>query len=417
MIVSRARLAFRRPPTTAEIDALLALYRRGVELADHRTGIQLALEAILVSPHFLYHLEGASPDVAGGEVVALGGLEIASRLSFFLWRSIPDDELLDAAAAGELDDRANVEMQARRMIEDERAERGIRDFHRQWLDLDRLAGATRDAELYPMFSDDVRRDMRASLDLYIDDVMDNGASLDTLFRGGFAYMNERLAAIYGVEGITGEEMRRVSVDTGERAGLLTQPALLTLLGKPEQSDPIHRGIFVRTRLLCDVLPPPPDDVDITPPEFDPTLSTRERFSAHREEETCAACHSLIDPIGFGFESYDAIGRFRELDEGHEVDASGEIVNGGDASGTFDGVIELTDRLATSETVQQCVARQWFRFASARVESADDACMLAEIDRRFAESDFDLRELMVSLVVQDGFVQRRIPADPPTGTGG
>lgn len=407
------RRAYRRALTSEESASLLELYRTGTMLEDHRTGMQLVLEAILVSPSFLYHVEGAGPDVAGEDTVALDGFEIASRLSFFLWRSLPDDELLDAAEAGELADVTNVEMQARRMLEDGRAARGMDDFHRQWLDLDRLAAVERDAAVYPEFSPELATDMRASLDAYIDDVMQSDGSLDTLFHGGFAYVNERLAPIYGIEGVTGDELRRMPVDETQRAGLLTQPALLTLHGKSNQSDPIHRGIFVRTRLLCQQLPPPPDDIDIVPPDLEPGLTTRERFDQHRDEPACAGCHELIDPIGFGFESYDALGRFRDVEEGQAIDASGDVRQAGDASGEFDGLLELTDQLAASETVRSCVARQWFRFATQRIETSADRCSLAELDQRFADSGYDVRELMVGLVTLDAFTHRRIPADPTT----
>ncbi|MDQ3032117.1 MAG: DUF1592 domain-containing protein [Myxococcota bacterium] len=404
------RRAYRRALTSEESASLLALYREGAMLQDHRTGMQLVLEAMLVSPSFLYHVEAAGPDVATGAIVPLNGFEVASRLSFFLWRSLPDDELLDAADAGELDDPFNVEMQARRMLEDERAMRGIRDFHRQWLELDRLARVERDATVYPEFSDELAADMRTSLDLYLDDVMQNGSSMDTLFRGGFAYVNERLAPIYGIEGVTGDEMRRMPIDETQRAGLLTQPALLTLHGKSNQSDPIHRGIFVRTRMLCQQLPPPPDDIDIVPPDLEPGLTTRERFSQHREEPSCAGCHVLIDPIGFGFENYDALGRFRTDEEGQTIDASGEVVQGGDASGEFDGLIELTDQLASSEAVRSCMARQWFRFATQRIETSADRCSLEDLDQRFEDSGYDIRELMVGLVAIDAFTHRRIPTE-------
>lgn len=415
-IESMGRRAYRRTLTSEESAALLELYRTGAMLEDHRTGIQLVLEAMLVSPSFLYHVEAATPDAASGAIVELDGFEVASRLSFFFWRSLPDDELLDAAEAGELADPVAVEMQARRMLEDGRAARGIRDFHRQWLDLDRLRTLERDAVVYPEYSAELGQDMRASLDAFVDDVMSEGGTLDDLFRADHAYVNERLAPIYGLTGITGDAMQRVPVDPGERSGLLTQPALLALLGKSNQSDPIHRGIFVRTRLLCQQLPPPPDDVDLTVPDLAPGLTTRERFDQHRTEPRCAGCHQLIDPIGYGFEGYDALGRFRAEEEGHPIDATGDVISGGDASGTFDGVVELSDRLAESEAVRSCVARQWFRFATGRVETSDDRCSLEALDRRFEESGYDLRELMIGLVTTDAFRNRRIPSDGSGTTG-
>lgn len=414
-IEALGRRAYRRPLTSEESASLLEVYRTGAMLEDHRTGIQLVLESLLVSPSFLYHVESATPDASAGALVELDDFEVASRLSFFFWRSIPDDELLDAAEAGELADPGNVEAQARRLLEDERAQRGIHDFHRQWLGLDRLEVVERDATVYPEYSHELAGDMRASLELFLGDVMTNGGSLDDLLRTDFAYVNERLAPIYGLEGVTGPELRRVSVDPSQRAGLLTHPALLTLLGKSNQSDPIHRGVFVRTRLLCQQLPPPPGDVDITPPDLEPGLTTRERFDQHRSEPRCAGCHQLIDPIGYGFERYDAIGRFRATEEGHDVDASGEVFSGGDASGPFDGALELADQLSSSDTVRSCVARQWFRYATGRVETADDLCALEQLDRSFEESGYDVRELMIALVATDAFTHRRIPTESSGAT--
>jgi hypothetical protein len=188
---------------------------------------------------------------------------------------------------------------------------------------------------------------------------------------------------------------------------------MALLGKANQSDPIHRGVFVRQRLLCQQLPAPPDDVDLTPPEPEPGLTTRDRFSAHREEPRCAGCHTLIDPIGFGFEHYDAVGRYRATEEGHDIDATGEVIAGGDASGTFDGVIELSAQLAESDTVRGCVARQWMRYATGRIETAEDRCTVERLQERFAESGYDMRELLVAVVSADSFTHRRIPAEPGT----
>jgi hypothetical protein len=409
LIEEKGRLAYRRTLSADEVDALLALYRRGVTLEDHRTGVQLVLEALLTSPSFLYHVEVTSPDAAG-ELVALNDFELASRLSFFLWRSIPDDALLDAAAAGELSDVANVEEQARRMMDDPRALRGIHDFYRQWLDLDRLDLAERDAALYPEFSRELADDMRASLVMYVDEVMQNGGTLQALLRGEHAYVNERLAPLFGLEGITGMELRRVEVDGTRRSGILTHPALMTLYGKSNQSDPIHRGIFVRTRLLCQQLPPPPGDVEIVPPDLEPGLTTRERFDQHRDDPTCARCHQLIDPIGYGFEHYDALGRYRETEEGSPIDATGELILAGDATGPFDGAVELGAQLAGSDTVRECVARQFFRFAAGRIETDQDSCSLEALNQRFADSGYDLRELMVAVTTTDAFIHRRLPTD-------
>ncbi len=196
--------------------------------------------------------------------------------------------------------------------------------------------------------------------------------------------------------------------TEGRPGLLAHPGLLALLAKPDQSDPIHRGLFVRRQLLCQELPAPPNDADLVVEDPAPGLSTRDRFAQHTASAACASCHELIDPIGFAFESFDGMGRVRVEDEGVTVDTTGGIVNGGDATSTFDGVDELTQVLATSERVRQCYATQWFRFALRRQETSADGCSLVEINQRFSESGGDLNELLLSIVTSDAFRHRRSP---------
>jgi hypothetical protein len=215
--------------------------------------------------------------------------------------------------------------------------------------------------------------------------------------------------MYGVEGVEGDALQRVTLPADQRSGLLSQPGLLTVLSKPNQSDPIHRGLFVRTRLLCQQLPPPPDDIAVVPPDPAPGLSTRERFAEHTRNERCQGCHQLIDPLGFGFEHYDALGRWREMDEGTPVDASGEVVATTDADGAFDGIPELSMQLASSEQVRQCVATQWFRFAMSRTETEWDHCAMRDLQADFRASGYDLRELLVAIVRSDSFRYQRVPS--------
>lgn len=416
-IAAFGRQAFRRPLTDEERAEYLTLFRTGLELEDFRTGIFLVVDAFLVSPNFLYRMEPAPAGAGTDDVVPVEGYALASRLSFFLWRSMPDDVLLDAAEAGELRTAEDVEAQARRMMDDPRFSRSHDDFFRQWLGLDRLATLTKDETIYPAWSDGLRDSLRASLEAQLAEAMETG-SLDELVRGGFAFVDETSAAHFGVTipaGATPERdgLYRVELDASERAGLFTHPALLAMLGKSNQSDPIHRGVFVRTRVLCENLPPPPGDVDITPPDLMPGLTTRERFDQHRNEPRCAGCHRLIDPIGFGFEGYDGIGRFRSMEEGLAIDASGMVENGGDVHGAFDGAIELSERLAESETFHECVARQVFRFTAGRVETRNDTCSTEPLFDRFAESGYDLRELMVAITQTDAFLYQRVGAPPET----
>jgi hypothetical protein len=194
----------------------------------------------------------------------------------------------------------------------------------------------------------------------------------------------------------------------DRRGLLEQPGLLALLAKPNQSDPIHRGVFVRERLLCQDLPPPPDDVEIRPPDPSPGASTRERFAEHTADERCAGCHQLIDPIGFGFEAYDAIGRFRTTDEGVPVDDSGEIVGTTDADGPFEGVRELSSLLAESDQVNECVATQLFRSMVGRRETPLDECSIDHLFERAASEGWSIPEILVALTTTDAFLYRVVP---------
>lgn len=414
-IRSFGRRAFRRPVTDDEVTALTDLFRTGRELSDFRTGIQLVLNAILVSPNFLYRFEDTPQDAAVGDVIAVRDYELASRLSFYLWRSMPDDELLGAAEAGELRTAEDVEAQARRMMDDARFARSYEDFFRQWLGLDRLANLEKDPELYGDWNPALRTSLGHSLNAFLASTVESG-SVEDLLLGGYAFVDEPTAALLGVSIPSGATMRddglyRVELPEDERAGLLTHPALLALLGKTNQSDPIHRGIFVRTRMLCEQLEPAPNDVDTTPPDLAPGLTTRERFDMHRNEPRCASCHTLIDPIGFGFENYDGIGRFREFEEGHAIDASGMVNAGGDANGAFDGAIELSERLSESRTFHACMTSQMFRFASGRIETRSDACSTLDLRARFEDSGWDLRELIVGITQTDDFLHREIAALP------
>ncbi len=402
--------AFRRPLEADEAERLFALYQVG-RAYDFRTGIQVVIQGVLSAPSFLYHVESA-PDPAArpGDTVALDDFAVASRLSFFLWGSIPDDTLLEAAGAGELSEPAGLEAQARRMLEDERAIAGVRDFARQWLHLDVLEGARRDAERYPDFEADTGHRLRASVERYVEDAfLTEGGDVDTLLLGTHAYVDGPLARSYGIDGVEGDDLQRVELDPSQRAGLLTQPGLLTVLSKPNQSDPIHRGLFVRTRLLCQQLPPPPDDIAVVAPDPAPGLSTRERFAEHSQNERCRGCHQLMDPIGFGFEHYDAMGRWRELDEGATVDATGEVLATVDADGAFYGVPELAGLLAGSQQVRECVAMQLFRYAMGRTETEWDLCSVQRLQEDFHASGYDLRALMIAVVQSDAFRHQQVPS--------
>lgn len=409
-LVRFTRLAFRGPVEDGEVDQLMDLYREGAAIDGHRGGLTASIAGVLSSPRFLYHRE-SEPDLEAGAVGPLDGTTVASRLSYFFWRSMPDEALLDDAEDGTLDDEAGIEAAARRMIEDPRFERGTHDFVRQWLGLDGLSRLTKDEALVPGWSTDLRASLRGSVDAFVDHVMtEEEGSFEALMTSNVVFADEPLATAIGETFTTADPetgLARLTLPSSERSGLLTQPGLLALLAKPNQSDPIHRGVFVRTRVLCDQLESPPADVDLTPPDLAPGLTTRQRFDMHRTEPRCAACHTLIDPIGYGFEHYDAIGAFRATENDLAIDASGEVFDGDDASGEFDGAIELSERLAHSRVAQRCMARQVFRFAVGRIENQRDTCSTRVLDHAFSRSDLDLRELMIAIVRTDAFRMRRV----------
>ncbi len=392
-IESFGRRAFRRP--LAEIDPALAddylaLHQEELASTDATTAFETLLSAFFVSPHFLYHAETADAPTDGSELAPLDGYSVASRLSFLLWSSGPDDALLDAAAAGELDAAEGVEAHARAMLEDPRAARGIRSFHAQWLRLSEVEGITRDD---PQWREGMGASMKEEALRFADHVIREGdGTLRELLTASYSFPGEGVAELYGVTPASAP-FRRVELDPASRAGLLTQPAIMAQFGTifPE----VHRGLFVREQLLCDPpAPPPPGVADL--PVDDRTAT-----------DPCRSCHVSMDPIGFGFAGYDALGRFDPARA-----ESGEVVDGGRLStdpsaGTFESVPELADRLAESPAVERCVTIQWMRFATGREIEAEDVCGVDRIEARFRDSGGDVRELLVAIATSAGFRARHV----------
>ncbi len=408
-ITNFGKRAFRRPLLPEEVESFRKLYDKAAPTLGHEASIGLVLEAMLQAPQFLYRVEAPKAPTPETGAIALGNYEIASRLSYFLWNSMPDDELFRAADAGELMLADQVEAQARRMLASPRARAMVSDFHRQWLDLDRFDGLARDGSSVTDMGA-LADSWKNSLLTFVDFVYWGGSgSMEELFSSDLIFVNSTLANLYQ---LSNSEDHFVGVaQPGQRAGLLTQPALMALLSHADQSSPIQRGVFIRAQLLCDPPQPPPPTVDNNPPDPDPSLTTRERFAVHTEEPVCATCHELIDPLGFGLENYDQFGRYRSMENGLPVDASGAIVDSPDPTidGPFTEPFELSARLAQSAAVRDCLATHWYRFAMGRVEQPDDSCSLDQARTRFAESGGDLKELLVAITLTDAFRYR--PAMP------
>ncbi|MDC0707569.1 DUF1592 domain-containing protein [Stigmatella sp. ncwal1] len=396
--------AWRRPLEAEEVSRLLAVYQAGRARKDFLTGIRMTLQAFLQSPYFLYRAESGTPGEPGASV-QVSSYEMASRLSYFLWGTMPDATLFQAAEAGELVTPAQVEAQARRMLGDAKARGMVAEFHRQWLKLDEFTHATKDATVYPAF-EPLKAAMRTETEKFLDYVFfDSEGSASLLFDAPFTFANKPLADFYGFTGPTGSLFEKVTVNPSLRSGLLTQASFLASHAKPNQSSPIHRGVFVRKQFLCQQLPTPPDNVG-APPDPSPDATTRERFAEHTRSPACSGCHSLIDPVGFGFENYDGAGAFRTHEGTLPVDSSGTVTQAGDAEGAYVGAVELSRKFARSTYVMECVATQWFRYANGRSETSQEQCEVLNLKKQFARSGFNLRELLVQLTLSDAFRYRQ-----------
>ncbi|MET0794743.1 MAG: DUF1592 domain-containing protein [Polyangiaceae bacterium] len=409
---SFGRRAFRRPTTAEDERILLAAYAAGRTGGSYAEGIEVMIRAALQSADFLYRLELPVATETAGTLVPLSQFELATRLSYLVWGSSPDDALLDVAARGELANKDQLAAKARDMLKQPKARAAATNFVSQWTGVKRLDVTSKSATLFPLFTDGMRDAMARELPAFLDYVLWTGdRSLKTLLTSPVAFVSGPLAQVYSVASpaSSGTDPVRVDLpDTQGRAGILTQAGFLSAQAHPDQTSPVLRGKFVRTMLLCQDVPPPPPDVNISLPTIDQGATARDRFSAHLTAgASCNGCHHLMDPIGLSFENFDAMGQYRTTDNGRPIDVSGQVQGATDASlsGDFKGVRELADKLAASQQVRDCVATQWFRFASGRNESDGDACSLATLRNTFSSSDGDIVELMVGMTQTDAFWYR------------
>jgi hypothetical protein len=409
-ITKFAARAYARPVAADETDALLIVYRSldaatqpAPTFADR---ISLVMQAILQSPDFLYQPERGQGTAAA--LMPLSQSELARRMSLALWNSVPDEALLAAAAAGALGTPADIGAQVTRLMSDAKFVRAIDSFHAQWLGIQDSGAVTKDPVVFPDFTPELAAAAITETREFIRHLFQDGdGKLQTLLSAPFSYVNPGLAKLYGVAYPgTGTGFVRVDLPAGQRAGVLTQPSVLAAHAHANQTSPVRRGIFVLTNILCNHIPPPPPDVDTTPPNPDPNATTRERFNQHTASPTCASCHRMMDPIGLGFEGYDATGKFRTMENGKPLDVSGSIA-GTDIDGPFNGALELVQRLHGSAQVKSCVSNLWLEFALQRVPAQEDACSLEQAQNGFAASGYNLRDLISSVIKSDAFRYVRI----------
>ena len=405
--------AFRRAVSDAEVAAHVALFDRGPEfypeMSDaYAAGVRLTIEAALQSPHFLYRVElGAGAGTRPG-TVRLSGYEIASRLSFALWGTMPDDALFAAAASGALDTEEGVRAEATRLLEDPRAERTLRDFHEQFLQTDTFVNVTRNTDLFPEFSEQLRTSMQEEpLELVRYVVMEQDGSLTDLLTVPYTFADASLARVYGLEGSFDDSFRRVDLDPAQRAGLLTQIGFLAHNAGDLDPDAIHRGVFVNRRILCAPLPAPPMMVPPLPAE-DPSMprTMRQRIDLHTGARTCgASCHgTMINPVGFAYEHYDALGRWRDEDRGLPVDAAATYrFEEGEQS--YDGAVDLAATMAEQLQTHRCYAQHWLEYTYGRAPVGTDGRLLRRLAQGSQTGALSVRGMLVELVASEAFRTR------------
>jgi hypothetical protein len=332
--------------------------------------------------------------------------ELASRLSFFFWDTMPDDGLFAAADSGTLDTPVGVEAQARRLLGDARARAAVAHFQGQWLGLAAIFGTRKDPAVLAGWDGPLTETLRQATARFVEHAFWELGGLGALFTTPKAFVDARTAPLYGLTA-QGAELRLVELPTSQRAGLLTQAGLMAALGSETTSAPVRRGVFVLDRVLCAPPPPPPPNALSQPaPPGPKPVTTRERFEKQHTGPTCLGCHDAIDGIGFAFEHYDAVGRWRDTENGAPVNAQGQLAGlGDDVDGPVDGALELSKKLAVSSTVRDCVAAHWLAYALGSAHDSIDACTLQPIVRRWQEAHLDMRELLVALVTSDAFRNR------------
>jgi hypothetical protein len=410
--------AFRRPLRDEDVERYVALAKTA---GAFEAGARLMVTALLQSPHFVYRFELGVPDAQSAQPAAgargryaLGDYEIASELSYLLWQSMPDEALFAAARAGELHTVEQIRAQVGRMLGDSRSKPMVRAFVLEWLGLDAITTVPKDPGRFPELDAELRAALLGEVERFVDHVMfELDGSAAALLTTPTTFLDQALADFYAVplsgtaaaNGFTPAEL-----GAQQRRGILTLGGTMLAHARSNDSSPVHRGKLVRERLLCQPLLPPPPGIVVQPPPLDPSKTTRDRYAAHSQVDPCMGCHRLMDPIGLGFEHFDGIGRYRADDNGLAIDATGEILDSPSSNGAFDGSGQLIDKLATSEDVRSCYARQWLRFAYGTNEEGAGKCVSERVQAAYANSDGSLAALIAVLTEGDQLRYRSAPVD-------
>ena len=412
ILAALARRAYRRPATEADVDTLLAFYRDGRAGGSFDAGVQAAVERVLVDPEFLFRIETDPPGVPAGAPFRISDLELASRLSFFLWSSIPDDELLDVAAEGALREPAVLDRQIRRMLADSRSKALVENFAGQWLQLRKLRNAAPDTATYTAFDENLRDAMWQETHLFLENELRTDQPVVNALRANYTFVNERLARHYGIPDVYGVHFRRVTWPDETRGGLLGHASLLTITSYANRTSPVVRGVWLLENFLGTPPSPPPPDVPSLPGarENGAPRSVRERLEQHRTNAVCASCHNTIDPLGFALEEYDAIGRRRTtngggtpFDTGIPIDASATLIDGTAVHGLA-GLRNVI--LSREDRFVETVTEKLLTYALGRTLEHPDMPVVRRISRQTAAGDLTWSALISAVAKSTPFLMRR-----------
>jgi hypothetical protein len=392
--------AYRRPASEEELEELMTVFRTGFTGGTFMEGLTLALTVVFQSPDFVYHTELGEAG-ASGAAVSMTAYETAAALSYLATGGPPDAELTGLAASGEILSADVRAAQAARLFSTDDASDTLGIFAAQWLEAGKLDLEMRDDDEFPEWPELLELAKNEMQDFFTEAVVTDGADFGTLLTANWTVADGALAEFYGgTMGANG----RLTLPAGERSGLLTQVAVVGAHSTQVDSSPVQRGHFVRVRLLCQSLPPPPTNIVVMPPPRDPSLTSRERWAATTSTDTCWGCHYNMDPIGYGFENFDAIGRYRSMDAGKPVNAASELTDT-DVDGPFDGPVELGQKLAQSSLARECFASHWLEWALGVSPSESARAALAQAAKGFIDGQSSVRDLMVATVRSDRFVLR------------
>jgi len=403
--------AFRRPVSKADLIKAMAFYRDGARTGGFEAGIEYALKSILVSPEFLFRIEKEPIQARPGTAYRISDLELASRLSFFLWSSLPDEELLDRAISGKLSDTEVLESQVRRMLADPRSRSLASNFASQWLHLRNLDTITPDLRRYPDFDDNLRQAFRRETEFFVESIVREDRSVLHLLKTDYTFLNERLARHYGIPGISGSRFRRVVLDPDhKRGGLLRQGSILTVTSYATRTSPVIRGHWVLDNIIGTPPPPPPPDIPaLEKNTVDATLPMRDRLAKHRANPSCAICHDLMDPIGFALENFDAVGRWRTFENGAAIDVQGRLPDGK----VLAGVESLENGLLKRpELFVRTLCEKLLTFALGRGIESTDAPAIRQIVKEARVDEFRFSSIILGITKSVPFQMRATSKGKP-----